>query len=97
MVVSCISFELFDSIFKFAIIVLFKLTIIQCVPEKRKHINQVNFSKNCDDLSEKVYIVTKFSLSSFFWHQLQDVLAMHGQAQTISNCDVKIDLRKIGI
>ena len=43
---------------------------IQCVPEKRKPINQVNFSENCNDLSEKVYIVTKFSLSSFFWRQL---------------------------
>ena len=41
-----------------------------------------------NDLSEKVYIVTKFNLSSFFWHQLQDVLAMHGQARTISNGDV---------
>ena len=39
---------------------------IQCVPEKRKPINRVNFSENCNDLSEKVYIVTKFSLSSFF-------------------------------
>ena len=54
-------------------------------------------SENCDDLSEKVYIVTKFSLSSLFWHQLQDVLVMHGQAWTISNGDVKIDLRRIGI
>ena len=34
---------------------------------------------------EKAYIFTKFSLSSFFWHQLQDVLAMHEQALTISN------------
>ena len=57
-----------------------KYAYIQCVPEKRKPINQVNFSENCDDLSEKVYIVTKFSLSSLFWHQLQDVLAMHNQA-----------------
>ena len=39
---------------------------IQCVPEKRKPINRVNFSENCNDLSEKVYIVTKFSLFSFF-------------------------------
>ena len=46
---------------------------------------------------EFFYIVTKFSLSSFFWHQLQDVLAMHDQARTISNGDVKIDLRRIGI
>ena len=68
---------------------------IQRVPEKRKPINQVNFSENCNDLSEKDYIVTKFNLSSFFWHQLQDVLAMHGQARTISNGDVKIDLRRI--
>ena len=39
---------------------------IRNVPEKRKPINQVNFSDNCYHLSEKVYIVTKFSLSSFF-------------------------------
>ena len=42
-----------------------KMTI-QCVPENRKLINRVNFSENCNDLSEQVYIVTKFSLSSFF-------------------------------
>ena len=66
-------------------------------PEKRKPINQINFSENCNDLSEKVYIVSKSSLSSFFWHQLQDVLAMHGQARAISNGDVKIDLHRIGI
>ena len=41
--------------------------------------------------------ITKFSLSSFIWHQLQDVLAMHDQARTISNDDVRIDLRRIGI
>ena len=29
--------------------------------------------------------------------QLQDVLVMHGQARTISNGYVKIDLRRIGI
>ena len=63
---------------------------IQCVPQKRKPINRVNFSENCNDLSEKAYIFTKFSLSSFFWHQLQDVLAMHEQALTISNGDVKM-------
>ena len=39
---------------------------IQCVPEKRKPVNQVNFPENCNDLSEKIYIVTKFSLSSLF-------------------------------
>ena len=39
---------------------------IQCVPEKWKPINQVDFSENYNDLSKKVYIVTKFSLSSFF-------------------------------
>ena len=51
---------------------------------------RANFSENCNDLSEKAYILTKFSLSSFFWHQLQDVLAMHEQALTISNGDVNI-------
>ena len=65
--------------------------------KKRKLINQVTFSENCNDLSGIVYIVTKFNLSSFFWHQLQDVLAMHGQARTISNGDVKIDFGRIGI
>ena len=65
--------------------------------KKRKPINQVNFSEKCNYLSEKVYIVTKFSLSSFFWHRLQYVLAMYGQARIISNGDVKIDLRRIGI
>ena len=60
-------------------------------------ISQVSVSENCNELSEKVYIVTKFSLSSFFWHQLQGVLAIHGQARTISNGDVNIDLRRIGI
>ena len=64
---------------KVSITVLF----IQCVPQKRKPINRVNFSENCNDLSEKAYIFTKFRLSSFFWHQLQDVLAMHEQARTI--------------
>ena len=78
-------------------VMIFYFRNIQCVPQKRKPINQVNFSENWNDLSEKVYIVTKFSLSSFFWHQLQDVLAMHDQARTISNDDVRIDLRRIGI
>ena len=79
------------------IFIFMHIRIVQCVPQKRKPINQVNFSENWNDLSEKVYIVTKFSLSSFFWHQLQDVLAMHDQARTISNDDVRIDLRRIGI
>ena len=61
-----------------------------------KPINQVDFSENYNDYSKKVHIVAKFSLSSFFWHQIQDVLAMHGRAWTISNGDVKIDLRRIG-
>ena len=73
------------------------MSSVQCVPEKRNPINRVNFSENCNDLSEKVYIVTNFSLSSFFWHQLEDVLAMHEQARTISNGDVKNDLRRMGI
>ena len=66
-------------------------------PTQRKPINQVNFSENWNDLSENVYIVTKFNLSSFFWHQLPVVLAMHDQARTISNGDVRIDLRRIWI
>ena len=58
-------------------------------PRKKEPINQVNFSENYTDLSKKVYVITKFSLSSFFWYQIQYVLAMHGRAQTISNGDVK--------
>ena len=73
------------------------LSLYSASQKQRKPINQVNFSENCNDLFKKVYIVTKFSLSSFFWHQLQDVLAMHGRARTISNGDVKIDLRRIGV
>ena len=42
--------------------------LILCVPEKRKPINRVNFSENGNDLSEKVYTVTKFSLSSLIRH-----------------------------
>ena len=34
---------------------------------------------------------------SFDTSLIQDVLAMHGQARTISNGDVKIDLSRIGI
>ena len=30
---------------------------IKCVPQKRKPINRVNFSENCNDLSEKAYIL----------------------------------------
>ena len=44
-----------------------KIITLQCVPQKRKPINRVNFSENCNDLSEKAYIFTKFSLSSFFY------------------------------
>ena len=44
---------------------------------------------------QKKFTLLIFFLSSFFWHQLQNVLAMH--ARTISNGDVKTDLRRIGI
>ena len=70
---------------------------IQCVPEKRKPINQVNFSENCNELSEKVYIVTKSSYPLSFDTNYKSVLAMHEQARTISNGDVKNDLRRMGI
>ena len=39
-------------------------------PRKKEPHKSSYFFENCNDLSEKVYIVTKFSLSSFFWHQL---------------------------
>ena len=77
---------------------VWKTVVIYTVRPRNKEIHKSSkFSENCNDLSEKCYIVTKFSLSSFFWHQLQDVLAMHDQARTISNGDVKIELRRIGI
>ena len=65
--------------------------------KKETHKSSKNFLKTVMIYLNLVYIVTKFHLSSFFWHQLQDVLAMHGRARTISNGDVKIDLRKIWV
>ena len=53
------------------------LDSIQCVPEKIKPINQVNFSENCKDLSEKVYIVTKIQ---FFLFLLTPVTRCIGHA-----------------
>ena len=47
--------------------------------KKRKPINQVTLSENCNELSENVYIVSELSLSSLFCHQLQGVLAIRGQ------------------
>ena len=38
---------------------------IQCVPQKRKPINRVNFSENCNDLSEKAYRVYKIQFILF--------------------------------
>ena len=61
-----------------------------------KTVNQVNFLKTVVIYQKEFTLLQKFSLSSFYWHQFQDVLVMHGQAQTISNGDVKIDLRRIG-
>ena len=46
---------------------------------------------------QKKFKFLQNSVYPFFWHQLQAVLAMHGQAQTISNGDVKLELRRIGI
>ena len=48
---------------------------------------------------QKKFTLLQNSVYPFFWHQLhvQDLLAMHGQARTISSGDVKIDLRRIGI
>ena len=42
------------------------LFYIQCVPEKRKRIFQVNFLKTIMIYQQKVYIVAQFGLSSFF-------------------------------
>ena len=42
------------------------------------------FSENVNDLSEKVYIITKLSLSSFFWHQLfWPCMNKHGPFQIV--------------
>ena len=67
------------------------------VRPRKKETHKSSFLQTVMIYPEKVYIFTKFSLSFSFWHQLQDVLAMYGQARTISNGDVKIDLRRIGI
>ena len=48
------------------------------------------YQKRLTFLQNSVYLL-------FFLHQLQDVLAMHEQALTISNGDVKNDLRRMGI
>ena len=44
----------------------------------------------------KKFTLLQNSVYPFFWHQLQDVLVMHGRARTMSNGDVKIDLRRMG-
>ena len=47
---------------------------IQCVPEKRKPMNQVNLSENCHyDLSEKVYIVNKIQFILFLLTPLMNM------------------------
>ena len=46
---------------------------------------------------QKKFTLLQNSVYPFFWHQLQDVLAMHEQTRTISNGDVKNDLRRMGI
>ena len=57
--------------------------------KKGNRINRVyDFSENCRWFI-RGFIVTKFSLSSFFWHQLQDRIGYAEQARTISNGDVK--------
>ena len=48
-----------------ALLVLMNLTCYTVRPRK-KETHKVNFSENCNDLSEKVYSVRKFNLSSFF-------------------------------
>ena len=76
---------------------VFSLSIemyIQCVPEKRKPINQVNLSENCNELSKMGLHCYKIQLINFL--SFEDVLVMHGWARTIWNGDVKIDLRRIG-
>ena len=79
---------------------VFFLNAITVRPRKKKKKEthkSSKFSENWNDLSEKKFTLLQNSVySSFFWHQLQDVLAMHDHARTISN-DVRIDLRRIGI
>jgi len=66
-------------------------------PRKRKPINRVNFSENCNDLSERFTLLPNSVYPLSFDTNYNDVLATHEQARTISNCDVKIDLRRMGI
>ena len=44
-----------------------------------------------------VFIVTKFSSSSFIWHQKWAVMPMHSRARTMWNLNVKIRLRRITV
>ena len=58
------------------------LTAIYTVRPRKKetHKSSYFFPKTVTIYQKKVYIVTKLSLPSFFWHQLQDVFAMHGHS-----------------
>ena len=64
-------------------------------PRKKETHKSSNFSENCNDLSEKVYIVTKFSLSFLLTPVIRCI--GHAWARIISNGDLKIDLRRMGI
>ena len=66
-----------------------EITIYSASQKKQKPINHVKFSENYHELSKKVYIVTKLSLIFLFLLTHSD----HAWPSTISNGDVKIDLR----
>ena len=60
--------------------------VIQCVPEKRKSINQLNFSENYD----------LWKTNQFLFFLLTPNAKCIGRARIISNGDVKIYLHRIG-
>ena len=66
--------------------------------KKETHNSSSNFSET-EMIYQKKFTLLQNSVYplSFDTEQLQDVLAMHDQARTISNDDVRIGLRRIGI
>ena len=71
---------------------------VQCAPEKKKPINQVNFSENYNELSQIVYIITNSVYQIHFISGTRYTICI-GHTRPITNyfkwwC--KIGLRRIG-